>query len=62
MIGKAGMICGLCVLAGGEIGGLLGARGQGYEIGTAVCIVIMGIAVLLNQKLRQHHDRNSNRV
>ncbi|WP_143089073.1 hypothetical protein [Paenibacillus sp. UNC496MF] len=61
MVGKAGIFCGLCILAGGEIGGLLGVREQGYEIGTATCTVIMGIAVLLNQKLR-HHDRNNNRV
>jgi hypothetical protein len=59
MIGIAGMICGLCMIAGGEIGGLLGAKEQGYEIGSAACIVIMGVAVLLNQKRRQG---NRNRV
>jgi hypothetical protein len=63
MIGKAGMICGLCIFAGGEIGGLLGAKEQGYVLGSAACIVIMGVAILLNQKLRQgNRDRNRNRV
>ncbi|MBW7452902.1 hypothetical protein ACFOLF_20990 [Paenibacillus sepulcri] len=60
MIGKAGMICGLCMIAVGEIGGLLGAREQGYEIGSAACVIIMGVAVLLNQKQR-HGSRNRNR-
>ncbi len=59
MIGKAGMICGLCMIAGGVIRGLLGAKEQGYELGSAACIVIMGVAVLLNQKQR---EGNRNRV
>lgn len=59
MIEKAGMICGLCMIAGGVIGGLLGAKEQGYELGSAACIVIMGVAVLLNQKQR---EGNRNRV
>jgi hypothetical protein len=63
MIGIAGMICGLCIIIGGEIGGLLGAKEHGYEIGSAACIVIMGVAVLMNRKLRQgNRDRNRNRV
>lgn len=53
MIGKAGMICGLCIIAGGVIGGLLGAEEQGYELGSAACIVIMGFVVLMNQKKRE---------
>ncbi|MZQ81196.1 hypothetical protein GQF01_03550 [Paenibacillus sp. 5J-6] len=53
MIGKAGMICGLCILVGGVIGGLFGEKELGYELGTAACIVIMGVAVLLNQKVRE---------
>jgi hypothetical protein len=63
MIGIAGMICGLCIIAGGEIGGLFGAKEQGYEIGAATCTVIMVVAVLMNRKLRQgNRDRNRNRV
>jgi hypothetical protein len=65
MIGKVGMICGLCIIAGGAIGGLLGAKEQGFELGTAVCIVIMGVAVLLNQKLHpgnRSRNRNRNRL
>ncbi|CAG7658729.1 hypothetical protein ACFQI7_36360 [Paenibacillus allorhizosphaerae] len=59
MIGKVGMICGLCMIASGVIGGLFGAKEQGYELGAATCIVIMGVAVLLNQKQR---EGNRNRV
>lgn len=59
MIGRAGMVCGLCVIAGGVIGGLFGEKELGYELGTAACIVIMSVAVLLNHK---HRERNRNRV
>ncbi|RED59329.1 hypothetical protein [Cohnella lupini] len=67
MIGKAGMICGLMFIVGGEIGGLLGERQLGYELSTVVCIVVMGVAILLNQKLHQgnrqrNRNRNRNRV
>jgi hypothetical protein len=63
MIGMAGMICGLFIIVGGEIGGLLGAKEQGYEIGSAACIVIMGVVVLMNRKPHQgNRDRNRNRV
>lgn len=57
MIGKAGMICGLCVIAGGVIGGLFGAKELGYELGSAACVVIMGVAVLLNQKNREKYRK-----
>jgi hypothetical protein len=44
------------------IGGLLGAKEQGYELGSAACVAIMGVAILLNQKLRQSNsNRNRNR-
>jgi predicted MFS family arabinose efflux permease len=59
MIGKAGMICGLSIIVGGVIGGLFGEKELGYEIGTAACIVIMGVAVLLSQKNR---EKNRKRV
>jgi hypothetical protein len=59
MIGKAGMICGLCIIAGGVIGGAMGAKELGYELGSAACVVIMGVAVLLNQK---HRERNRKQV
>lgn len=59
MIGKAGMICGLCIIAGGVIGGVAGAKELGYELGSAACAVIMGVAVLLNQK---HRERNRKQV